>query len=301
MELTQVKTCFEVNQFYTEVEVKENDWISIKAKYKNEVWQGKYGCREIEELTREVGSFKTFGTFVKMVLAAINKTSRNVRIELKLHNKDKVLKEKFSSVLKQDLIFILNYYLEFETLAFNLALKSQDIRTEELENNVDEVERMKDEISEILEYNARQDRRIQELSQDLDSKLILSREISLEAFQLKQELESITENLSSLFSQLTFHKNTTKVQEKTIENCHSLLISRYETEISSLENELTTLMNQKKQDHDRIQQLECSIQTNFPSRTLKSQTVLNFYDSTYKSLSIYSRSTANLKLNSLRF
>lgn len=301
MELTLVKTCFEVNEFYVEVEVKEKDWISIYAKHKSETWQGKYFNKEIEELTRKVGSFKTFDTFVKMVLAAINKTSRTVKIDLKLLNKDKLLKEKFSYGVKQDLIFVLNYFLEFETLAFNLFLKSQAIKTEEIENDLDEISKIKDEISELLEYNTRQDKKILELEQDLDSKLIETHQISLENFQLQQELESITDNLSSLFSQLTFHKNTTNSQKKTIENCHSLLISRYETELSSLENEFSSLLEQQKLDQERIQQLECSIHSYFPSRTLKSPPILSFSNSAYKSLSIYSRSTANLKINSLRF
>lgn len=172
--------------------------VTAEEKLTGLVWRGTFAADYIEEVTRKTGNYKRFPVYIKMLLAAMDGSSKSVLLELVSHQQMDALRAKKrsqpSSSSRPDsrLYLILTYSVEFDKVHYPLPLTQEELSPSEqgqvirqLRLKIDSLTRLLPPQSlsalDLVHENAKLREELNQLSSDQDAKTVA----------LRQELDAV--------------------------------------------------------------------------------------------------------------
>ena len=121
-----------VDYFLTVTYSAEGLAVTAEERLTGMLWRGSFQAEFIEEVTRKTGNYKRFPVYVKMLLAAMEGSSKSVLLELVSHQQMEALRAKkrsqpSSTRADSHLYMILTYAVEFDKVHYPLPLAQEEL------------------------------------------------------------------------------------------------------------------------------------------------------------------------------
>lgn len=176
------------------------------------LWKGAFSQAYIEEVTRKTGNFKRFAVFVRMVLAAIEGSSRSVLLELISQGQMEALRAKKQSIGTNSpspgrLYLILTYSVEFDKVHYPLPLSQTDPTPAELTLTVRQLRLQIEGLKRLIPPQSLTEVELVQENARLRGELARLRETAIEKVDSEARLQAAKEEL-----QITREKSASQLQ-----------------------------------------------------------------------------------------